>query len=1423
MAEQSKPKVCARAYTMRLEPADPKEKKAVWQMLWKTHEAVNKGTQVFGDWLLTLRGGLSHMLVDAKVPQGKNKPDRDPTSEERQQRRVLLALSWLSVESERGAPASFVVATGKEPESSRKQNVIQAFNEILNERGLSTNDASTWVSDCSDSLQSAIRDDAVWVNRSRTFEGVCRSEDLTTARSDAKTLLWYLLGKDYLELPKEEGKAGGQAADSAGEEDEDKTEGETKQEQQEESQEAVVKSGKGAGQRSRHPSCHIFGEGKPFGKPKQSLALRKFWRHHLASVISFPVETSGKKGRQGGGPSPAELHREMFSKAASRVAQINTKRKQQELERTQRKAAQDDLAKLEGDPSYSEALGLLNRYCVERGTETGALAPYLIRPRQIDGWDRVVAAWSKVQEGNEDEAREKRVDEAKRLQEEDPDKKFGDINLFIRLAERKYKPVWWHDGKLNASVLKTYVKGTKARSDSTRLKVDCYRHPDPYYHPVFCQFGTSRPHIRFRRLKAFTKHPGGKDVRAVGLQLWDGARADIRILHAVSDRFDEEIGSSCESAQKGATKLTDVSRRNKLSMAAIPDPDKKREVRVAHVFDRQEVKSRQSDSEEAADGPGNGDERKEREPQWNGALKGDRDVLEKIGEIERVSPTKAAELKERMSWWLIVSLELEPRGPWYQYVRESADKTPFERTFKRKGQETKYVAWAGWTFEGENKVRPGRDAKIILSRLAGLRVLSVDLGHRYAAACAVWRTLTAVEFRKEIEEASQIPGSELIEKDLYALILGPEKESNAATKKARADGRVRKFRPTTLYRRIGPDQLDGKHHPAPWARLERQFVIKLQGEEAAPRMASRGELEEVKALDAAVGREEPKNRSCQVDELMFNAVRTARLALRRHGDRARIAFAMTSSYMPMPGDRKYLFTDQPGDTDQNKAERRQRHVVYLQDILMVWHDLAFGRGWKDDEAKMLWGQDIEPLPGYSKPDEVAEEISAQERKKKREANREKLTAVAQHVAGNLLLRQQLQCLWKSCWATHDAEWPKRLGRLTEWILPKKDSPAIRHVGGLSLNRINTLTALYQLQKAFAARLMPDGSHAEVKEGFSQRLLNARDQLRENRVKQLASRVAAAALGIGGHWEPYMKRKGKEGWLKAWRWREDSEPKYKPCHAVVVENLTHYRPEQTQTRRENCQLMSWSSSKVKKYLGEACQLHALHLREVSPAYTSRQDSRTGGPGIRCQDVPIAEFLSAPLWSRQVAQAEKKPKNKRTERDRYILALRDHCSGLSEDAEKMKSSPPLRIPMKGGDIFVSADPESPGGNGIQADLNAAANIGLRALLDPDWPGRWWYVPCNAKDGKPAKDRVSGSPAINMDTALRTMELKSDTACTSKGKRNKGRHEEKTREIVNLWRDPSSRPISANEGPWESFTDYWQRVEKSVVERLEQKRGA
>ncbi len=299
-----------------------------------------------------------------------------------------------------------------------------------------------------------------------------------------------------------------------------------------------------------------------------------------------------------------------------------------------------------------------------------------------------------------------------------------------------------------------------------------------------------------------------------------------------------------------------------------------------------------------------------------------------------------------------------------------------------------------------------------------------------------------------------------------------------------------------------------------------------------------------------------------------------------------------------------------------------------------------------------------------------------------------------------------------------------------------------------------------------------------------------------------------------------------------RYRTCDKPqrRYVPCHAVVIENLTNYRPEETRTRRENRQLMSWSASKVKKFLSEACQLHGLHLREVAAGYTSRQDSRTGAPGVRCADIPVDEFLTAPWWHRQINIARKKADDgKGDAREKLLLELEkvgdkiprkksDDCSNSEScphreacrktPEEKWKCLRTFRIPLKGGEIFVSADPGSPAAQGLQADLNAAANIALKALLDPDWPGKWWYIPCSGKDGKPLDDKVKGAACIDPAQSLCL------PPSQSAGKRGgKG-----PKEFVNAWRDPSA----LMDGAWQPTAAYWQAVQSRVIEVLRAANG-
>ena len=170
-----------RAYTLRLRPVDAKDDR--WrEQLWQTHKTVNRGARVFGDFLLTLRGGLSHEL--AATEDGAQRRQRGKGPEQgnadvetrRKYQRRLLALSWLSVESEEGAPSEYKLGDQESP--------VGALRDILSKRGLSGAEIEYWVADCQPTLEATIRDDACWVNRAEAFEhyeeavGGCTEEEV---------------------------------------------------------------------------------------------------------------------------------------------------------------------------------------------------------------------------------------------------------------------------------------------------------------------------------------------------------------------------------------------------------------------------------------------------------------------------------------------------------------------------------------------------------------------------------------------------------------------------------------------------------------------------------------------------------------------------------------------------------------------------------------------------------------------------------------------------------------------------------------------------------------------------------------------------------------------------------------------------------------------------------------------------------------------------------------------------------------------------------------------------------------------------------------------------------------------------------------------------------------------------------------------
>jgi len=134
-----------RAYTLRLNGVNKKDN--VWKEdLWKTHETVNEGSRIFGDLWLTLRGGLSAKLAETK--------------EDSSTRRILLALSWLTVEAPADLiPPEYIIATAEQPRDEREGALVKVLKSILKSQGVKN--ISDWENDCKASLASDIKEDAV--------------------------------------------------------------------------------------------------------------------------------------------------------------------------------------------------------------------------------------------------------------------------------------------------------------------------------------------------------------------------------------------------------------------------------------------------------------------------------------------------------------------------------------------------------------------------------------------------------------------------------------------------------------------------------------------------------------------------------------------------------------------------------------------------------------------------------------------------------------------------------------------------------------------------------------------------------------------------------------------------------------------------------------------------------------------------------------------------------------------------------------------------------------------------------------------------------------------------------------------------------------------------------------------------------------
>ncbi len=281
---------------------------------------------------------------------------------------------------------------------------------------------------------------------------------------------------------------------------------------------------------------------------------------------------------------------------------------------------------------------------------------------------------------------------------------------------------------------------------------------------------------------------------------------------------------------------------------------------------------------------------------------------------------------------------------------------------------------------------------------------------------------------------------------------------------------------------------------------------------------------------------------------------------------------------------------------------------------------------------------------------------------------------------------------------------------------------IRGQRGLSIKRIEQIEELRRrFQSLNQTQRRVIGSPPLIKRDDSipdccPDLLDKLDNIKEQRVNQTAHMILAEALGLRLAPPPKDKRE-----LRARRNVHGQYVKVRdPVDFIVIEDLSRYRSSQGRAPRENSRLMKWCHRAVRDKLRELCEPFGIPVVETPAAYSSRFCSRSGVAGFRAVEVGPGLDREFPWVLLKNKQEDGKP----TAEAKWVQELIAQINKLNEGrAGKLPRT--LLAPLAGGPIFVPIV-DKVGGADIQpaitqADINAAINLGLRAIADP----RLWDI--------------------------------------------------------------------------------------------------
>jgi len=323
------------------------------------------------------------------------------------------------------------------------------------------------------------------------------------------------------------------------------------------------------------------------------------------------------------------------------------------------------------------------------------------------------------------------------------------------------------------------------------------------------------------------------------------------------------------------------------------------------------------------------------------------------------------------------------------------------------------------------------------------------------------------------------------------------------------------------------------------------------------------------------------------------------------------------------------------------------------------------------------------------------------------------------------------------WGPHPDEEARTLGcGLLGMESKPSHKPMIRGQRGLSLERIDQIEELRRrfqsLNQSLRRKLggeAPARRDEKIPDPCPQ-LLEKLDRLKTQRVNQTAHMILAEALGVR------LRAPGSDkARLRAERDQHGQYVRFRaPVDFIVIEDLSRYRSSQGRAPRENSRLMKWCHRAIRDKLRELCEPFGLPVVETVAAWSSRFCARSGVPGFRAKEV-TAGFTQEGTWA-WLAAKEESP-GKPTAEAAWLRELDEELAAAQKKLERQRREKgrtepcpkrTLLVPVAGGPVFVPLCDRVPHPDHpklqpavVQSDVNAAINLGLRAIADP----RLWII--------------------------------------------------------------------------------------------------